>query len=461
MQYSLVSFVRSHRLLASVALAIVVLGLGTTVFAITSGDYKVNGSAQVTTTNVTVDKPSTSSGDIMLATIAIHGGSSAVVKTVPSGWHLIASTTNDVNITLLSYWKAVGVSEPSNYQWVIQGQTYGEGAITAYSGVDTSNAVDTATSSVGLSATAIAPGITTSNPNEQIVAVFAVDEGKTNIAGDYFSLATGMTQKFDESNTPFGPSMSLQEATQATAGSVSSKSSSISGGNKARNWAAQQIALKPVVTGITVVASGADKDSGGNYGLSGSVSLNCNGGTMLVASLAGYASSSVGSLTYNGVPLSRAARMKHPTYGAHADIWYLKNPASGNNTLSWTWISDGPYDLSSVGWICTTGEAANPIGPNTTGATDGGGNGVPLTAALTTTADNSLIYASGWEGGGDQSNMAASGTNTTLAYALQNTSVETVMGVYQTTTTAGSYTSGAVWSSNNAGTMAWIEILAN
>ena len=55
-----------------------------------------------------------------------------------------------------------------------------------------------------------------------------------------------MTEKYDVSNTPFGPSMSLDEMVQSTTGTVGSKSSSISGGNKPRNWASQQIAIKPI-----------------------------------------------------------------------------------------------------------------------------------------------------------------------------------------------------------------------
>jgi hypothetical protein len=98
---------------------------------------------------------------VLLATIAIHGGTSANVSGVPSGWHLIASTNNDASLKLLSYWKADSGSEPSSYQWVVDGQTTGEGAIVAYSGVDSNNPIDASAGNTGLSATATTSAITT------------------------------------------------------------------------------------------------------------------------------------------------------------------------------------------------------------------------------------------------------------------------------------------------------------
>ena len=418
--------------------------------------FTTASSVQVHATTLTISKPTTTPGDLMIAAIAIHGGSAATT-TAPSGWTLIKRTDNDANLALISYYKIAGASEAVSDQWVVEGQTTAEGGITKYSGVEITNPIDVSGGNFGLGLTATTPGVTTTAGNEEVIAIFAVDEGKTTTpSGAYFSSATGMNEKYEVSNTPFGPTLSFQEVAQTLAG-TSTKTSMIGGNNKAKNWVAQQIALREQPAApIAVVASGVS-NGGNNFGQSGSFSLNCNAGTLLVVSMAGYASSTISSLIYNGVPLTKAARYKDSIYTSHADIWYLKNPSSGSNTLSWAW-NTATYDLSTVGWMCTTGEATNPIGPNTNGAS-GGGNNVPLTAPLTTTADNSLIYASGWEGGGDQSGMAASGTNSTLSFAFQNTSVETAMGVYQAAGTAGTYTSGAVWPSNNSGAMAWIEIL--
>ncbi len=444
---------RSHQRLVSMIIGASVLCFSAiTIAAITSGTSTTGISGNETYVLLTINKPSdTAVGDILLASIAVDGGMPATT-TPPSGWNLIQRIDNDTNVSLISYWKEVGPSEPSSYTWTIT-ETRAVGGITRYAGIDTSNPIDAATSTTGRGTTATAPSVTTTVSNSQVVALFAINAATTSSAT--FSAPSGMTLKYARKNAPLGPTIAASDKTQTSIGASGTAGTTVSSGPP-RDWAAQQIALRPEPSGITIVASGVD-NSGVNFGQSGSFSLNCNAGTLLVVSLAGYNDSTVASLTYGGISLTQATRYVAPGNTAHADIWYLKNPASGTNTLSWAW-STATYDLSSIGWICTTGEAASPIGPNTNGAT-GGGNSSPLTVLITTTANNSLIYSSGWEGGGDQSGMVASGANTTLAYAFQNTSVETVMGVYQTTTAAGSYTSGAVWPSDNVGHMAWIEIL--
>src|SRR6266481_3795732 len=117
---SLSSFARSHRLLVSTAIAGGVLCISAVAFAaISSGAFTTASSVQVTTTTLTINKPATSVGDLMLATIAIHGGSSANISTVPTGWTQIARTDNDAALTVVTYWKIDSGSEPSSYEWII------------------------------------------------------------------------------------------------------------------------------------------------------------------------------------------------------------------------------------------------------------------------------------------------------------------------------------------------------
>ncbi len=224
-----------------------------------SGSFTTNHSTDVTVTQLTITKPSASVGDIMVATIAINGGTSAVV-TAPSGWTQILKTDNDTNISLISYWKVVGGSEPSSYTWSTSDQTTAEGGITAYSGVNTSNPIDVSAGNIGFSATATTTPITTTTTSPTILALYATNVGKSNEAGDYFSAPSGMTQKYDTSNTPFGPSVGQFEAVQVAVGSTGSKSTNIAG-NKARNWASQIIALNPTPT---ICTGGLVTTSGGN-----------------------------------------------------------------------------------------------------------------------------------------------------------------------------------------------------
>jgi hypothetical protein len=381
-------------LVAAVGAAILFWVSSVALASITSGAYETAASSQVTTTNVTVNKPSSSTGDMLLATIAIHGGSSAVVSSVPSGWHLIASTTNDASLAMLSYWKTDSGSEPRSYTWSVNGQITAEGAIVAYSGVDNTTPVDTAADNTGLSTTATTSAITTTTASDTVVAIFAVDEGKANIAGAYFSTPTGMSEKFDVSNTAvaaLGPSMALDEVVQSTAGAVSSQSSAISGNNKAKNWASQVIALKessPSIrfdtaiqnTGATnpsvSITRGTSDD---NY--IGLVELIC------------ASSISVSSASWGGSAMTQIMHETGAGSGNNAYWYYLLNPASGTQTVSA--VTSGNCQLGALTYSDVSQTA--PLDTNLDGASHSyvkntNGSVAPsseLTVTGTTHADNS------------------------------------------------------------------------
>ena len=230
--------------------------------AIPSGGYTFDQSNQVTYTEVEIARPSVSVGDLMLAAIAVNGGGSAVLNSAPTGWTLIASTSNDTNITLRSYYRVAAASDTSTstYLWRFVGQTTAEGAIIPYSGVDvsTTSPIDTLSENTGFGSLATTSSITTNAANEAVVALFAIDVGRNANAGSYFSTSTtpyGMTKKYDLSNTPFGPSIAAMEVIFATASNSGSASTTISG-NKARYWAAHMIALRKGISTATLDASG-------------------------------------------------------------------------------------------------------------------------------------------------------------------------------------------------------------
>jgi hypothetical protein len=185
---------------------------------------------------------STAAGNLLLANISISGGNQATV-TPPSGWTETLRTDNDTSVSVISYYKIASASEPSNYTWTIDHQTTAKGAISQYTGIDSSNPIDSSTGNTGFGTIATTTPLTTGSNNEQIVTPYATDVGKSANAGAYFSTPTGMTERYDLSNTPFGPSNASDDAIQAVAGGSGSNSTTISGG-KARNWVAQQIALR-------------------------------------------------------------------------------------------------------------------------------------------------------------------------------------------------------------------------
>jgi hypothetical protein len=442
----LVSLAHAHRRLVSLIIGMATLSVAAVaIAAITSGSYETASSTQVTTTNVTVNKPSSSTGDVLLATIAIHGGSSANVRSVPSGWHLIASTTNDAALTLLSYWKADSGSEPSSYTWSVAGQTTGEGAITAYSGVSTTTPIDVYAGNTGLSATATTSAVTTrvgivssksssisggnkarnwaaqiialedaNGTGDQLVALFAVDEGKTNNAGSYFSTANGMTEKFDVSNTPFGPSISLQEAAQ-----------------------------------IPITFDNADSTT--FFGTSGILSFTTSGNDrMLVVSVAEAAPTGI---TYNGVSMTKA------TSTVATSVWYLINPASGTHDISVTIGSTQGFSvhaLSLNGVDQTTGVGA--LATANEGSLTSSGS-----LSLTTTAANSwIVDALFVNDQGTSRNPSATGSNQTLRSSEFIPYVSTYADGAQstiTTTSTGSYTSSYSWTGSDGWTISAVEIL--
>jgi hypothetical protein len=367
-----------NRLIPSAIAAGILVFAAVAVASITSGDFKYAASSQVPTTNVTVTKPSSSARDVMIATIAIHGGSSAVVGTVPSGWHLIASTTNDASLTLLSYWKTDSGSEPSSYQWTIDNQTYGEGAITAYSGVDNSHPIDVsdAPGNPGLSTTATTSPITTTAANDTVISVFAVDEGKTGNAGSYFSTPTGMTLKYDVSNTPFGPSIAQFEKLQSTAGTFTSASSSISGGNKPKNWATQVIALKmipPVTAPIAYwkfdESSGDAADATGNgntmfnFGSTTFTSALINNGADLGSNNSTKAFANPSSLGFATGPFSAVVWAKmYATQGYSGNIMLYSACDNPIGTCMSIHINAGTWDGNSGTVQCDlNGDPSNDV----------------------------------------------------------------------------------------------------
>ncbi len=224
-------------------LAISTFLIGSTAIAdIVSESFKTALSTDLNVTQLTIARPDfVAVDDLLLATIAVNGGSAGLV-TPPSGWNLVLRTDNDTNVSALSYWKIAGASEPGNYTWTISPQTHAAGGITSYGGVDTNSPIDSYDGDFGRSNIATAPSIMTTRPNTQIVTLYAFDAGKTAI--EHFSTTTGMTKKYDITNTPYGPSTAVEETIQASAGASGPKSSTINYSGQ-RDWVAQQIALRP------------------------------------------------------------------------------------------------------------------------------------------------------------------------------------------------------------------------
>lgn len=322
----------NRRILSSFGVLISVLMISAVAVAqIVSGISSVGSSANITITQLAINKPdSVMPGDVMIAGVAVNGGAPATV-TPPSGWNLILRTDNETNVSVLSYWKVVGTTEPSSYTWTINSQTRAVGGITPYSGVDTTNPVDVASGASDRSTIAIAPAITTSVDDTEIITLFAYNAGVTN--GNHFEIPVGMNEKYDTTNTPFGPSLASHDMEQAVAGGSGTKSSDLGNGPQ-RNWVAQQIALRPVGNNTADnFNSYADGDLSG-----------LNGGTGWTGAWSGDSRFDIqGDVTYEG---AKAVMVNVP--GGQEPIISRTFSPKTSGVLRWAQRKDAPDHGSGV-----------------------------------------------------------------------------------------------------------------
>lgn len=110
----------------------------------------INGTAGA----LTITKPpGTLPGHALVASIAARP--SQMTVTVPAGWVLMTSTQQPAGgvstlpggMTLLTYYKIVGVSEPASYTWTFANPTLGQGG-SAVGGILTFSGIDTSTSPI-------------------------------------------------------------------------------------------------------------------------------------------------------------------------------------------------------------------------------------------------------------------------------------------------------------------------
>jgi len=383
------SFPKSHRRLVSLIIGMATLCIGAAAFAaIASGTPTTAASMQATSTTLTVNKPTVATGDLMIASIAVHGGTEAAVISAPSGWTLIASTTNDTNIALLSYYKYAGASEPSDYSWQFTGQTTAEGAITPYAGAATASPVDAVASNTGYGTSATTTSITTTGTKELIVSLFAADIGQSLNAGAYFSTPTGMTEKADTTNTPYGPSIAVDEMLQTSAGSTGSKTSTITGG-LARYWATQQVALKfrSLIQFDSSIGGNPTGSGAGPYTLS---FTNTAGNFVVVAyRQAKLVTDAVTSMTYGGVTCNQVEYIAGFTASndRNYSLWACPDAPTGTNDLSVSYAAstDGGND-GGLAILASYSNVATSSQPDTHGQSYAASSGTTYSGTLSSSA---------------------------------------------------------------------------
>jgi hypothetical protein len=309
----------------------------------------------------------------------------------------------------LSYQKIDSGSEPSSYTWAFDKQTTAEGGMVAYSGVDTTNPIDASADNSGLGTSATTTPISTTTASDTVVALFAVDEGKANVNGSYFGAVTGMTEKTgsDVSNTPFGPSIAIDEAVQASTGAFTSKSSAIGGNNKSKNWATQVIALRTASTDIAF-------DSAAYGGINAaSSSLPITRGTS-ASNYVGLAmiegNCPVTGVTWGGSAMTQLFYVTGALTGGDDRLYYIVNPPSGTQTVNVAVTGSCGLEVMSYANV----DQSSPFDTNLDGSSNSFveyhngsvSNGSDVTLTGTTHIDRSLGVLI------DSANSVSAGSNT-------------------------------------------------
>lgn len=170
----------------------------------------------------------------------------------------------------------------------------------------------------------------------------------------------------------------------------------------------------------------------------------------------------VSALTYNGVAMTRAARIISSANNKCAEIWRLLNPATGANTLAATLdAKTDSYEILAVeihGAVLQSG----PIGATATSEAALGN--ATKTVSLVSTADNSLLFAFANARSGTAGSIYTPVSGTELVDDVTGSNANEDSNYWLAnllTTTAGSYTLSATTPTATAYTMAAVEVVAD
>lgn len=208
--------------------------------------FRSSSQASVQSGNLSIAQPAgTSSGDVMVATIAARP--SSITVTAPSGWTLVRQVvqSSGSTLSLQTYYKVATSSEPSSYTWTMStsGFVGASGGILSLSGADTSNPVDAESGQANASSTSqAAPSVTTTQSNSMLITAHAIDSSVT------WTAPTGMTEAVDTASiTPQnsgGVSMEMNYLAVASASTTGTETATAA--SNADVGAGQSIVIKPL-----------------------------------------------------------------------------------------------------------------------------------------------------------------------------------------------------------------------
>jgi N,N-dimethylformamidase beta subunit-like, C-terminal/Bacterial Ig domain/Purple acid Phosphatase, N-terminal domain len=178
-------------------------------------------------------------GDVLVAILEVDAD--PVTVTGPSGWVLAKDTPvasgGGSNFHIQVWYKVAGPGEQGSYAWVVPGNPWVDIGVIDYAYVNTTSPIDAiAGRDAGTTGAPTTPAITTTQPNDLVIAGFV------NYYSVSFTAGSGMTQRYNyDGNT-------AQDAVQAVAGGTGSKTANSSGTGPI---GAVIVALKPLSADMT------------------------------------------------------------------------------------------------------------------------------------------------------------------------------------------------------------------
>jgi RHS repeat-associated protein len=179
-------------------------------------------------------------GDVLLAQVTVRGGTGVTI-TAPAGWMAVDPAGNanaqGTNVRDAVYWRTATATEPATYTWTWTGGAQRATiAMTAYGGVSSTNPIDVWSVTTGTTATAVAPGVTTTVAGDRLVALYGVKTNDTITSGP-----TGTTQ---EVNAVSQTRSVIYDQTLAAAGATGTRTLTLPAAVKT---VSHLVALKPAV----------------------------------------------------------------------------------------------------------------------------------------------------------------------------------------------------------------------
>jgi len=192
-------------------------------------------------TSLTLNRPAgTQANDTLIAQVTAAGGTGTTITT-PTGWTLIATTTNGTNVRTSTYRHLAAGGDPANWVWTLSGSKPAAGGIAAYTGVDTTNPIDaTASATANATTSHVAPTVTTTAWNDLHIAVHGLTTATT------VTPTAGATERHDRASAGTTPVTAELADTPLTGPGATGTRSAISAG--AASSASQTITLRPAST---------------------------------------------------------------------------------------------------------------------------------------------------------------------------------------------------------------------